>query len=83
VAEVERDKPAPLDGGDEEGLANQVPDGTLGCVAFFGWLLISAAVGVALLESGPFGVARVLFAFGVAIVMACLPLAWAKGWTDE
>jgi uncharacterized membrane protein YtjA (UPF0391 family) len=82
VAEVERDKTAPPDGADE-GLANQVPDSTLGCVAYFGWALISAAVGIALIESGPFGVARVLFAFGVAIVMACLPLVWAKGWTDE
>jgi hypothetical protein len=82
VAEVERDKTAPPDGA-TRAWPTRSPTARSGASPTSAGLLISAAVGIALIESGPFGVARVLFAFGVAIVMACLPLVWAKGWTDE
>jgi hypothetical protein len=77
VAEIERDKPGAAD--DDYIL---VPDGPVAIALYAGWLCVSLAIGVALLDSGPLGIARLLFAVGVTVILACLPLAWAKGWTD-
>jgi hypothetical protein len=80
VAEIEREKPGAAD--DEYATSILVPDGPVAIALYAGWLCVSLAIGVALLDSGPLGIARLLFAVGVTVILACLPLAWAKGWTD-